>query len=361
MAKATGLPEGVKKAQVVLNTYDEDTDITKVVTRDGKHYYSKAGDDWSEEDPNNGDGPKYDAAQEEYDDPEQEGEGQRNENVAEGRAEDEDDDDATGAKPAPPKTQAQLKAEAAENKAANLRTQAAQKLAAAEGSPEATTQNALLNRQARLAGEKVTDQHPVDSGPGGSGGIRTLSQREIEILEGSEKAKAARQEARPGIDQGLPETPEGEEPPLGGKPPEPPLGGSLSDEQGRAYARIMDDTRAREEMDALKKEVADLKLEVRRKNAMIDKQQVALRGKFEGRSADDDDDDDDGPGKNSPAHLAPQPMAGVYPHNTDQIPTVDEINARNGQPERSPRPEVRGSKQRDEQGYPIVPPPQPTD
>jgi len=352
MGKATTLPDGVKKAQVVLTTYDEATDTTKVVTREGKNWFSSYGSNWSEKDPAEGHAPKYDPAQEEQNDPEtdtgedettpdeddpKEGEGQENENVAEGRLADEDDAptvDEPEKKPAPPKSEAELKAEAAASKAANQRTAMAQKIAAAEGDPNAGKQNELLNRQARLQGEGVTNQAPVDGGPGGGGAARTLTEREIELLEGSEANKEKRKDARaekienaPGIDNTLPEE-------------------------------------AAEELAALKEENSKLRLELRRKNAMIDKQQVALRGKFEGRVADADDEEGAGsvgPGKNSPAHLAPQPMAGVYPHNTDQIPTVDEINARNGQPERSPRPAVRGSKQRDEQGYPIVPPEQKTE
>jgi len=327
MGKATTLPDGVKKAQVVLTTYDEATDTTKVVTREGKNWFSRYGSNWSEEDPNGGHKPVYDPAQEEQDDPEddpREGEGQENENVAEGRAADEDDEptvDDPEKEPAPPKSEAELKAEAAASKAANQRTAMAQKIAAAEGDPNAGKQNELLNRQARLQGEGVTNQAPVDGGPGGGGASRTLTEREIELLEGSEAAKEKRQTERqdaianaPGVDNTLP--PEGEA-----------------------------------ELATLRAEVTKLKGKILQKDAMIAKMQVYMRGKFEGHEVDPDE----------PAHVAPSPMAGVYPHNTDEMPTIDEINARNGQPERSPRPEVRGSKQRDAQGYPIVPPPQPAD
>jgi len=336
MGKATTLPDGVKKSQVVLTTYDEDTDTTKVVTRDGKNYFSKYGSNWSEEDPNGGGhAPKYDPAQEENIDPEQEGEGEENENVAEGRAPDQDDDDAqadaqTGvdepeAKPVPPKSEAELKAEAAASKAANARTAAAQKIAASEGGP-VNDENELLNRQARLAGEGVTNQAPVDGGPGGTA-KRTLTKREIELLEGSEAAKAARQAARPGIDNELP--PEGSE--LPGKPNEPPLGGSL------ALAE------KDEEIAALKSEIGKLKQDLMQKNAMVAKYQVAMRGKFEGPPMDE----------SAPSYIAPSPMAGAYPHNTSEMPTVDEINARNGQPESAPRT-LSNSKRRDAQGYPIA-------
>jgi hypothetical protein len=323
MGKATTLPDGVKKAQVVLTTYDEATDTTKVVTREGKNWFSRYGSNWKEEEPDAGHAPKYDPAQEEQDDPE-EGEGQKNENEAEGRAADEDDAptvDDPEKEPAPPKTEAELKAEAAASKAANQRTAMAQKIAAAEGDPNAGKQNELLNRQARLQGEGVTNQAPVDGGPGGGGAARTLTEREIELLEGSEAAKEKRQAERadaianaPGIDNTLP--PEGEA-----------------------------------ELATLRAEVTKLKGKILQKDAMIAKMQVYMRGKFEGVDVDPDER----------AHLAPSPMAGVYPHNTDEMPTIDEINARNGQPERSPRPEARGSKQRDAQGYPIVPPSQSTD
>jgi len=315
MAKATTLPNDLKKSQVVLNTYDEASDTTKVVTRDGVHWYSKSGGEWTERDPNNG-GPLYDPAQEEQNDPE--AMIREEQDVLEGEEEEP-----------PAKTEAELKAEAAANKAAKARTVAAQAIAASEGSGEASKQNNLLNRQARLAGEGVTSSHVVDSGPGGSGGIRTLTEREIEILEGSEAAKAARKDERPTVD----------------------TGGPVVDEEGRAHARIMDDTKQRDEIAALKAEIAKLQSDLRQKNNMVLKQQVALRGSKEGPPVDE----------SAPVFLAPSPMAGVYPHNTDEMPTVDQINARNGQPERSPRPAVRGSKQRDEQGYPIVPPEQKTD
>jgi len=257
MGKATTLPNDVKKTQVVLTTYDEETDTTKVVTRDGKNWYSKYGSNWSEEDPNKGHTPKYDPAQEEYDEPE----ASIREEVIEGEEEEE---------APPPKTEAELKAEAAASKAANVRTAAAQKKAASEGGPQ-NKQNELLNRQARLAGEGVTNQAPIDGGPGGSGGIRTLTEREIEILEeseeGAEARKAERQEAiaaAPGIDNTLP------------------------------------DAEAEAEVAGLKEEVARLRKELQQKNIMVAKQQVAMAGKSEGVPVDD----------SAPVFIAPSPMAG---------------------------------------------------